>query len=46
MTSETDDKRCVKEGKWEKKKTIAVIRLRSDELEKFGQGKWGFHPDP
>ena len=38
VTSETDDKRCVKGGKWEKKKTIAVIRLRSDELEKFWQG--------
>ena len=30
----------------EKKKTIAVIRLHSDELEKFWQGLGGFHLDP
>jgi len=37
---------CKTEKKLEKKKTIAVIRLRSDELEKSWQGQGGFRPDP
>ena len=35
-----------KRREMERKKTIAVIRLPSDELEKFWQGLGGFHLDP
>ena len=35
-----------KRREMERKKTIAVIRLHSDELEKFWQGLGGFHLDP